>query len=376
MTEKHLTAALDRLAPETVAVVAGRPSPLPDEPLNAPLVMASTYVAGGELEYGRYGNPTWQAFESALGALEGGRGLAYPSGLAAITALLELIPPDGVVVCPHQAYLGTLVQLSAGGSRHGLRTRLVDVSDTAAVAAAVEGADLVLLESPTNPLLEIADLPAVCAAARAAGALVVVDNTFATPFGQRPLTFGAGIVMHSATKFIAGHSDVVLGALVLAEDATWQILERRRKETGSVPGPMDTWLALRGLRTLHLRVERASASAAALATRLVEHSACHRVRYPGLPNDPGHALASAQMRGYGAMIAVELADATTADALCAATRLWVHATSLGGVESTLERRRRWPHESSTVPESLVRLSVGIENVDDLWADLEQALKTL
>lgn len=376
MTDRYPASAPQGLAPETVAVVAGRPAHTPDAPLNHPLVQASTYVAGGELEYGRYGNPTWQAFESALGELEGGHALAYPSGLAAVAALLDLIPPDAVVVTPHQAYLGTMNQLSVAAERYGLRARLVDVADTSAVTAAAVGADLVILESPTNPLLEVADLPAVCAAGRAAGALVVIDNTFATPFGQRPLGFGADIVLHSATKFIAGHSDVVLGAVVCADELRWQTLERRRKQTGSVPGPMDTWLALRGLRTLHLRVERAAANAAALAPRLAAHPACGRVRYPGLRDDPGHTRATAQMRNYGALIAAEFADAATAEAFCAAIRLWVAATSLGGVESTLERRRRWPHESPTVPEGLVRLSVGIESVEDLWADLDQALESL
>jgi cystathionine gamma-synthase len=361
------------LSRETLAVVAGRPPVVPDAPLNPPLVLASTYVAGGGLEYGRYGNPTWQAFEAALGAVEGGRGLAYPSGLAAVAAVVELIPPAGVIVAPNHGYLGTLGQLSLAHDRHGLTVRLVDVSDTDAVLRATEGADLLLVESPTNPTMEVADLPVVCAAGRAAGALVVVDNTFATPFGQRPLLAGADIVLHSATKFIAGHSDVVLGALVCARDDTWEALERRRRLSGAIPAPLETWLALRGLRTLHLRLERAAANAAALAPRLAGHPAVRRVRFPGLPDDPGHARASAQMTGYGSMLSIELADAATADAFCAATRLWVNATSLGGVESTLERRRRWPSESPTIAPGLVRLSVGIESAEDLWADLRQAL---
>ncbi|MGQ0631691.1 MAG: trans-sulfuration enzyme family protein [Sporichthyaceae bacterium] len=364
------------LSLETVAVTSGRPAHVPDAPLNHPLVLASTFVAGGELEYGRYGNPTWQAFELTLGALEGGHGLAFASGLAAVDALVHLIPPDGVVVAPRHAYLGTLGQLAQAEQRHGLTRRLVDIADTDAVLAAAQGADLVLLESPTNPALEVADLPAICAGARAAGALVVVDNTFATPFGQRPLELGAHIVMHSVTKFIAGHSDTVLGALVCREEPTWRQLDAYRRLHGAIPGPLECWLALRGLRTLHLRLERATANAGALAPKLATHPACRRVRYPGLPTDPGHARAAAQMRGFGAMISVEFSDAATADAFCAATSLWVTATSLGGVESTMERRRRWPGESVTVPEGLVRMSVGIEGVDDLWADLEQALGTL
>jgi cystathionine gamma-synthase len=360
---------------QTVAVVAGRPERVPDAPLNHPLTMASTYVAGGELEYGRYGNPTWQAFETALGALEGGHGLAYPSGLAALGAVLELVPADAVVVAPRHAYLGSLGRLTQDGPRHGLTTRLVEVADTDAVIAALDGADLALLESPTNPALEVADLPALCTAARERGVLLVVDNTFATPVGQQPLQLGADVVLHSATKFIAGHSDVVLGALVCADRVLWQRLEQRRRTTGVIPGPLECWLALRGLRTLHLRVERATSNAAALAPRLAAHPACRRVRYPGLPSDPGYARACA-MGSFGAIISVEFVDAATADAFCAATRLWVSATSLGGVESTMERRRRWPGESPTIPEGLVRMAVGIEAVDDLWADLARALDSL
>jgi cystathionine gamma-synthase len=348
------------LHPQTVAVVAGRPERIPDAPLNQPLTMASTYVAGGDLEYGRYGNPTWRAFETALGALEGGHGLAYPSGLAAFGAVLELVPADAVVVAPRHAYLGSLGRLTQDRPRHGLRTRVVDVADTDAVVAAFDGADLALLESPTNPALEVADLPVLCAAAREHGVLLVVDNTFATPVVQQPLRFGADVVLHSATKFIAGHSDAMLGALVCADRVVWQRLEQRRRTTGVIPGPLECWLALRGLRTLHLRVERASANAAALAPRLAAHPACRRMRYPG----------------FGAVISVEFADAATADSFCAATRLWVTATSLGGVESTMERRRRWPGESPTIPEGLVRMAVGIEAVEDLWADLSAALNAL
>jgi cystathionine gamma-synthase len=348
------------LDPRTIAVIAGRPPHVPDAPLNTPLTFASTYVAGGDLEYGRYGNPTWQAFEMALGALEGGHGLAYPSGLAAFGAVLDLVPPDAVVVAPRHAYLGSLGRLAQEGSRHQLTTRLVDVADTEGVLAAFEGADLALLESPTNPALEVADLPVLCAAAKERGVLLVVDNTFATPVAQQPLRLGADLVLHSATKFIAGHSDAMLGALVCADHAVWERLEKRRRITGVIPGPMECWLALRGLRTLHLRVERAGANAAELAPRLAAHPAVRRLRYPG----------------FGAMISVEFADAATADAFCAATRLWVTATSLGGVESTMERRRRWPGESPTIAEGLVRLAVGIEAAADLWADLAAALDSL
>jgi cystathionine gamma-synthase len=367
---------LRQLSPDTVTVKAGRPAHEPDAPLSPPVVLASTYVAGGDLEYGRYGNPTWAAFEETLGALEGGRALSFASGLAAVAALLESVPDGGVVVAPRHAYLGTLAQLAGMEKRHGVEVRQVDVADTDVVVAATAGADVLWLESPTNPAVEVADLPVVCAAGRDAGALVVVDNTFATPFVQRPLEMGAGVVLHSATKFLAGHSDVVLGAVVMRDDATYDALDRHRREKGAVPGPFEAWLALRGLRTLHLRIQRAQANAAVLAERLNGYPGLERVRYPGLIGDPGHARATAQMRGYGAIISIEVRGADAADAFCAATRLWVTATSLGGVESTLERRRRWAGEAPTIPEGLVRLSVGIEDVEDLWADLEQALAVL
>jgi cystathionine gamma-synthase len=373
----------DKLALSTLTVSAGRPAQGPDVPLNPPVVLASTYGAGGDLEYGRYANPTWEAFEDVLGALENGRALAFASGLAAVATVVDLVPVGGVVVAPRHAYLGTLGQLSDLTTSGRLSdARLVDIADTDAIRTAVAGAHLLLVESPTNPALEVADLPAAIAAGHDAGAVVVVDNTFATPMLQRPLDTGADVVVHSATKFLAGHSDVVMGALVTAHtargDALHAELDARRRKVGAIAGPFETWLALRGLRTLALRVERASANAAELARRLVAHPVIERVRYPGLPDDPGHQRATVQMDGaYGAIIAVEVrGGAEAADRLTRTTRLWVHATSLGGVESTFERRRRWATEIPTIPENLVRMSVGIEDVDDLWADLVTALDAL
>jgi cystathionine gamma-synthase len=244
--------------------------------------------------------------------------------------------------------------------RGRLKTRLVDITNTDEVVAACEDAALVWFESPTNPALEVADVPAIIAAAHDAGARVVLDNTFMTPLLQRPLELGADLVLHSATKYLAGHSDVQLGALVTADDELYGVLKGRRDVQGNTPGPFEAWLALRGLRTLHLRVERASANAAELARRLDGHPALAELRYPGL----------------GAMISIVLRSADHADLLVRSTSLWVHATSLGGVESTFERRRRWKSEPATIPEGLVRLSVGIEDVEDLWADLSQALDGL
>jgi cystathionine gamma-synthase len=345
------------MRPATRAVHAGRPPREVDQPLNVPITMASTYVAGGEREYGRYTNPTWTAFEDALGALEGGRCLSFASGLAAVATVLDLVGTEQTVVAPHHAYNGTVMQLADLEARGRVRARLVDISDTDAVVAACADAALVWLESPTNPAMETADIAAIAAAAHDAGARVVVDNTFATPLLQQPLDLGADLVVHSATKYLAGHADLVMGAVVTRDDTLYDVLKGRRDLLGAIPGPFEAWLALRGLRTLALRVERGSANAAELARRLAEHPGVNEVRYPG----------------FGAMISVVLPDAGCADRLTHGTSLWVHATSLGGVESSLERRRRWQSEPVTIPEGLVRLSVGIEDVEDLWDDLASAL---
>jgi cystathionine gamma-synthase len=348
------------LSPATVAVTGGRPPHDPDAPLNVPISMASTYVAGGDLEYGRYGNPTWTAFEDVLGSLEGGRCLAFSSGMAAVTTVLDLVGHGATVVAPQHAYQGSIMSLADLEARGRLRAVLVDIEDTAAVVAACQDAALVWIETPTNPALEIADIETIAAAAHEAGAYVVVDNTFATPLLQQPLALGADIVVHSATKYLSGHSDVLLGALVVAEepgDELYAVLKNRRSLTGSVPGTLEAWLALRGLRTLHLRVERAQANAQALLPRLREHPAVTDVRYPG----------------FGGIVSIVLDGELAADLLVRSTSLWVHATSLGGVESTFERRRRWKTEARTIPEGLVRMSVGIEDVEDLWTDLSRAL---
>jgi cystathionine gamma-synthase len=350
----------DPLRPATRTVHSGRPPHEPDQPLNVPITMASTYVAGGDLEYGRYGNPTWTAFETALGDLEGGHCLAYSSGMAAVTSLLDLVALGDKVVAPRHSYNGTIVSLADLEGRGRLTTTLVDITDTTAVVEACEDAAIVWFESPTNPALEIADIPAIVAAAHEAGARVVLDNTFMTPILQRPLELGVDLVLHSATKYIAGHSDVQMGAIVTRDDQLHAVLKGRRDVQGNVPGPFEAWLALRGLRTLSLRVERAQSNAAELARRLAEHPALAETRYPGL----------------GGMVSIVLPTADAADLLVRSTALWVNATSLGGVESTFERRRRWKTEPTTIPVGLVRLSVGIEDVEDLWADLSQALDLL
>ncbi|MGN0065379.1 MAG: trans-sulfuration enzyme family protein [Nocardioides sp.] len=349
------------LKPSTVAVTAGRPAREPDAPLNVPVTLASTYVAGGDLEYGRYGNPTWEALEETIGGLEGGQCLTFSSGLAAVATVLDLVGTGGTVVAPRHAYNGTVMQLADLEARGRLVAHLVDISDTDEVVAACSDAALVWLESPTNPALEIADIATITSAAHEAGAYVVVDNTFATPLLQTPLDDEVDLVVHSGTKYLAGHSDVLLGAICTRDPELYAVLKGRRDLIGAVPGPMEAWLALRGMRTLHLRVERAQANAQELVTRLRQHPAVSEVRYPG----------------FGGMVSIVLAQgAMAADLLTRKTKLWVHATSLGGVESTFERRRRWKTEPATIPDALVRLSVGIEDVDDLWDDLAGALDDL
>lgn len=311
------------------------------------------------MEYGRYGNPTWAAFETALSELEGGRALSFASGMAAISTLFDLVAPGETVIAPRHCYQGALVQLAALEQRGLIKVVLVDIGDTDQVLAALnDDVALLWMESPTNPALEVANLPALCAGAREAGVTSVVDNTFATPILQRPLDLGADVVVHSATKYLAGHSDAVIGAVVTRNDSIWQAVDDKRRTVGALPGTLEAWLALRGLRTVHLRVERAQSNAQELVRRAVEHPAVERVRYPD----------------FGGIMGLEITGgAAAADLVTASTRLWVHATSLGGVESTLERRRRWTSEPHTIPEGLIRLSVGIEDVDDLWADLKQAL---
>jgi cystathionine gamma-synthase len=365
---------MSELRPDSVVVAGGR-SPGRGEPVNRPLSFSSTYHAGGEPTYGRAGNPTWSAFEEVLGALEGGQCVTFASGMAAAAAALETLPEGARVVVSGVAYHGVheLAEDRAGAGRFAVE--LVDPADADAVDAACDGAALLWLESPTNPLLDIADIAKLAGVAHAHGAAVVVDNTFATPLRQRPLELGADLVLHSATKFLGGHSDLLLGALVTRDEDLLDRVRRRRTVDGAAPGVMESFLALRGLRTLAVRVDRAEQSAAELARRLSAHPGVARVRYPGLADDPGHELAGRQMSGPGAMLAFETAgDAAAAERVCESVELITHATSLGGVETLVERRARYPGEARAgTPPSLIRVSVGLENVDDLWADLEQAL---
>lgn len=350
------------LAPATRLVGSGRPPRSPGASVSPELAMTSTYVAGGDVNYARVGNPTWSAFETTLAALEGDdstRALAFASGMGAISATLSLLPHGGTVLAPRHFYNGTSGLLETWVASGRARLVRIDLSDTSAVERALtDGVDVVWIESPANPTLETCDVAAVTRCAHAAGALVVEDNTFNTPLGRRPLDDGVDVVVHSVTKYLAGHSDVLLGAAVTNDSSLAERLLTARTLGGAIPGPSETWLALRGMRTLHLRWERACANAAELAARLEQHPNVVRVRYPGT----------------GAMIAVEVdGGQSAASAVEDAVDVWLPATSLGGVESMLERRRRHALEPESVPENLLRLSVGVEDVGDLWRDLDAAL---
>ena len=349
------------LHPETSAIYAGRPEAAPDASLNPPIVLSSTYHAGGPVGYGRYGNESWSALETAISELEGGQTLSFSSGMAAISAVFSILPIGAPVVASNQGYSGTMGLLNQHHASGRLEVRFVDITNTDEVIAAMKGAALLWLESPTNPCLDVADLVALITSAKKFTIGVGVDNTFATPLVQQPLSMGADIVMHSVTKFLAGHSDVVLGSLSTNDSALFKRLDEARRFNGSIPGPFEAWLALRGIRTFPVRFRAAESNAKQLVTRLQEHAKITKVRYPG----------------FGAVISFEVdGTAEQAEKVCESSRLITHATSLGGVESLWERRRRWALESPSVPEQLIRLSVGCEHVDDIWQDIEQALSSL
>ena len=367
---------LSKLNIASQVVAAGRPKKRPDGELNPPIALNSTYHAGGEIGYGRYGNETWSAIETAISLLENGKqSILFSSGLAAIAAVFEILPEGAVVTSPHDGYQGTMELLRQHHKSGRLQVNFLDFTDINSVISSLSKTQMLYLESPTNPALEVIDLPKIISAAKNAGCGVVVDNTFATPINQQPLNLGADIVMHSVTKYLAGHSDVLLGSLSTNDAPLHRRLLERRKYGGAIPGPVEAWIALRGIRTFVLRMERAQSNAMELAKRLSKHPKVSRVRYPGLPTDPFHNLAKSFMKGFGAVISFEVDGSNEKiDQVCAASKLITYSTSLGGVESLWERRRRWSTESTSIPENLIRFSVGIENVDDLWADIEQALK--
>jgi cystathionine gamma-synthase len=375
---------------ETLAIHAGQePDPLTGAVV-PPIYQVSTYkqdgVGGlrGGYEYSRSANPTRTALEQCLAALEAApAALAFASGLAAEDALLRTAcSPGDHVLIPDDAYGGTYRLFARVLLGWGLSHTVVDMSDLAAVKAelAARRVKLIWAETPTNPLLNIADIRGLATAAHAVGALLVVDNTFASPYLQQPLTLGADAVVHSTTKYLGGHSDVIGGALALTDPDLAEQVDYTRNATGGVPGPFDAWLTLRGIKTLAARMDRHCRNAMRVAQMLAEHPAVAEVFYPGLPTHPGHKTAQEQMRAFGGMVSFRLlAGEEAAVRTCGRTRLFTLGESLGGVESLIEHPARMTHASVAgsqleVPGDLVRLSVGIEDCDDLLDDLRQALE--
>jgi len=359
--------------------------------VTVPVYQTSTYQQDAigrpreGFEYSRTGNPTRQALEEALASLEGGKhGLAFASGVAASTAVLNLLRPGDHVVAGDDLYGGTYRLLDKVYRPWGLKVDYADSTDPASFSAAVRPETrLIWVETPTNPLLKIVDIPAVAAVAKQANALLVVDNTFVSPYFQRPLELGADIVVHSTTKYLGGHSDVVGGAVVTSNQDAWERIKFYQNAAGAVPGPWDAWLVLRGLKTLSVRLREHERNALKLANRLEKHPAVERVYYPGLASHPQHALASKQMSGFGGMISLELKGGFPAvERFVGRTQLFTLGESLGGVESLVCYPPQMTHAAlgpegralRGIRDNLLRLSVGLEHVDDLERDLVQALE--
>ncbi|HEX3248693.1 MAG TPA: aminotransferase class I/II-fold pyridoxal phosphate-dependent enzyme [Pyrinomonadaceae bacterium] len=363
------------IKPESWIVSAGRASE-PGAPLNVPLIPASNFIIGTGREYSRDdGTQTWEALEEVVGGLESGKAVAFASGMAAIASVFDQLSAGAVVVLPDDCYQGVAGLAAAGAARQRWSVQRVAVDDTAAWIHACAVADLIWLESPSNPLLTVADLETICAAPRKPGAIVAVDNTFATPLNQQPLDFGATVSLQSATKLIGGHSDLLAGVATTKDDALWHALRKSRELSGATPGTLEAFLAVRGARTLALRLQRAQQTAMTLSERLSNHRSITRVRYPGIPSHPTHEIAKRVLKGFGTIISFDLpGSAEFADVVCRNVRLIRHATSLGAVESTIERRAAIPGQEH-LPPSLLRLSVGIEDADDLWNDLNSAINS-
>ncbi|MFJ2650968.1 cystathionine gamma-synthase [Streptomyces sp. NPDC087420] len=373
---------------ETVAIHAGNTADPLTGAVVPPIYQVSTYkqdgVGGlrGGYEYSRSANPTRTALEENLAALEGGRrGLAFASGLAAEDCLLRtLLSPGDHVVIPNDAYGGTFRLFAKVVSRWGVEWSVADTSDPAAVRAALTPrTKAIWVETPSNPLLNISDIAGLAGVARAAGAKLVVDNTFASPYLQQPLALGADVVVHSTTKYMGGHSDVVGGALVVDDADLAEELAYHQNAMGAIAGPFDAWLVLRGVKTLAVRMDRHSENATRIADMLVSHPRVSKVLYPGLPDHPGHEVAAKQMKAFGGMVSFQVEGGEEAAvAVCDRAKLFTLGESLGGVESLIEHPGRMTHASVAgsaleVPSDLVRLSVGLESADDLLADLQQAL---
>ena len=351
----------------------------------APIHPSTTYIRDADNQYrsgriyARADNPTFDQAEATLAALEGAAAaLVFSSGMAAATAVFQALAPGDHVVVPNVMYWSLRNWLTGFARQWGLEVDTVDMSDLEAVASAMRpSTKLVWIETPANPLWTITDIAAVCAMAHARGATVAVDSTVATPVLTQPLALGADIVMHSATKYLNGHSDVIAGALATRQDTPlWQRIRTLRAQLGGVLGPFEAWLLARGMRTLFPRVDVACRSAQEIAERLASHSGVAEVLYPGLPSFAGHELAKRQMRGgFGGMLSIRVRGGEAAAIAAAArVRVWKRATSLGGVESLVEHRASVEGAGTPVPADLLRLSVGIEDTGDLIADLEQALR--
>jgi cystathionine gamma-lyase len=365
------------MGPSTRAVHAGLPASEQGAPIAPGPVLAAPYHLQGEKDaapygYGRDANPTWTAVEAALGALEDAESVLFSSGMAALCAVVEpALGAGDVLVAVHDGYPGIRNVANDRLAPRGVEIRFVP-TDTDAIVAACDGATLVWVETPANPALDVCDIAAVADAAHAAGARLAVDNTLATPLGQRPLELGADAVMYSATKSLSGHSDLVLGAVALRDPQWAATLRKHRSQGGAIPGPFEAWLLHRSLATLELRLERQSANALALARFLRARPDVLDVRHPGLEDHPQHALATRQMRRFGPLVGFTLDGAERAQRFLAACELVAEATSFGGVHSTAERRARWATDD--VADGFIRFSAGCEDLEDLLADVEQALQ--
>jgi len=347
-------------SPYTISVLSGRPKPDNDGPINTPISLNSTYHAGGDVGYARYGNDTASSLEEVIGKLEGGKTLVFNSGMSAIKAVFDNIPLGSKIIASNQGYAGVNATLNQMQDQGKLIAKFVDISNTAEVLSELDGAYMLWIESPTNPRLDVADISTLIRACKAQDTIVGVDNTFATPLLQTPLKMGADISMNSVTKYLAGHSDVLCGSISINNTDLFDKIEFSRKISGTIIQSFDAYLALRGIRTFPVRFEKAQDNAKKLIKRISDHPMVSKIYYPG----------------FGAMISFEVnTDSEGADRICSSSRIISNATSLGSVESLWERRRRWPLESKLISESLIRFSVGCEDPEDLWNDIKYALES-
>lgn len=343
----------------TKCIHSGRPDRRPDGPFNTPISLNSTYYAGGDIGYSRYGNDNCKDLENAISSLEGGKTLAFSSGMSAVSSILSTVPVGGIVVASNQGYAGVNATLKKLNDENKIVSRFVNIANTKEVIEKLEGSYMLWIESPTNPMLDVAELETLIGYAKQHSILVVVDNTFATPINQQPLKLGADISLHSVTKYLSGHSDVLIGSVSTNNDNLFNKIEFERKINGTIAAPFESWLSLRGIRTFPLRFKKSENNARGLFWLLNNHPKITKVYYPG----------------FGGVISFEInATENEVDEICYSSKLIGYATSLGSVESLWERRRRWPLESVLVPNNLVRLSVGCEDLDDIWNDIKYSIE--